>query len=118
MQPSVSTDTQPTANSITLNTVTGSGQGAVQYACVEGSGTGITAPTDDDDWQTETVFDSLQAGTAYTFFARYAGNNFYDPSPASSGTTIYTAYAAPTGTEGYSINYSDETVTGDKRLMR
>lgn len=109
--PSVSTDTQPTANSITLNTVTGSGQGAVQYACVEGSGTGITAPTDDDDWQTETVFDSLQAGTAYTFFARYAGNNFYDPSPASSGTTIYTAYAAPTGTEGYSINYSDETVT-------
>lgn len=98
-----------TDNSITLNDVTGSGgYGNIQYACVQG--TGVSAPTGDDAWQTETTFNDLNAGSAYTFFARYAGNDYYNPSPASTGITIYTAYPAPGESEGYSIDYANETV--------
>lgn len=105
--PSVSTDTQPTANSITLNAVTSpGGQGAVQYGYVQGTDGG--APS---SWQNETTFNNLQAGTAYTFYARYAGDDYYNPSGPSSGTIIYTAHAIPGTNEGYTINYTDETVT-------
>lgn len=105
--PSVSTDTQPTANSITLNTVTGSGQGDVQYGYTTGTETSVP----ENHWQTGTAFDNLQAGTPYTFYTRYAGNDLYEASGPSSGTTIYTAYAAPEDGVGYTINYIDETVT-------
>lgn len=100
-----------TDNSITLNGVTGTGQGDIQYACVQG--TGVSAPTDDNAWQENTTFNNLNAGSAYTFFARYAGNDYYNPSTASSGTTIYTAYAAPGENEGYTIYYANETVTAN-----
>lgn len=98
-----------TDNSITLNAVIGTGgYGDVQYACVQG--TDVSAPTDDNAWQKNTTFNNLQASTAYTFFARYAGNDYYNPSQASTGTTIYTASAAPGESEGYSIDYANETV--------
>lgn len=96
-----------TENSITLNAVTGSGYGDVQYGYTAGKETDVP----EDRWQTETTFDNLQAGTAYTFFARYSGNDYYNPSPASSGTIIFTAYAAPGESEGYIIDYANETVT-------
>lgn len=101
-----------TDNSITLNAVISTGgYGNIQYACVQG--TGVSAPTGDDAWQTETTFNDLNAGSAYTFFARYAGNDYYNPSPASSGTIIFTAYAAPGESEGYIIDYANETVTAN-----
>ena len=102
-----------TADTITLNAITTSGQGDVQYACVQGSGSGVTAPTDDTAWTTSTEFTGLTAGTAYTFYARYAGNDFYNSSPASEGKTIYTAYAAPEDGEGYRIDLTTETITID-----
>ena len=98
-----------TDNSITLNAVTGSGYGDVQYGYTAGKETDVP----EDRWQTETTFDNLQAGTAYTFFARYSGDDYYNPSPASSGTTIFTAYAAPDESVGYSIDYANETVTAN-----
>lgn len=98
-----------TENSITLNAVTRSGYGDVQYGYTAGKETDVP----EDRWQTETTFDNLQAGTAYTFFARYSGNDYYNPSPASSGTTIFTAYAAPDESVGYSIDYANETVTAN-----
>ncbi len=101
-----------TDNSITLNAVTGTGgYGDVQYACVQG--TDVSAPTDDNAWQKDTTFNNLNAGSDYTFFARYSGNDYYNPSPASTGTTIYTAYAAPDESVGYSIDYANETVTAN-----
>ena len=100
-----------TENSITLNAVTGSGYGDVQYACVQG--TDASAPVDNNAWQKDTTFNNLQAGTAYTLFARYAGDDYYNPSPASTGITIYTAYAAPDESVGYSIDYANETVTAN-----
>ena len=45
---------------------------------------GIQPSVLDDCWQTETTFDDLTPGTTYTFYARYAGNDCYEPSPASS----------------------------------
>lgn len=98
-----------TDNSITLNAVTSTGQGSVQYGYTTGNETSVP----EERWQTETTFDNLQAGTAYTFFARYAGNDYYNPSPASTGITIYTAYAAPDESVGYSIDYANETVTAN-----
>lgn len=83
-----------TANSITLQAVTGGANG-VEYGYVVGS-TGGTPAT----WRDNTTFSSLSAGTAYTFYSRYKGNGSYNPSEASSGTTLCTAYAAPGANEG------------------
>ena len=106
--PAASATTPPTANSITLNEITGSGQGDVQYGyTIDGSASDIS------NWQDGTTFSDLTAATAYTFYARYAGNDYYEPSPASSGTMIYTAHAAPVAGEGYTIDYAAETVTAN-----
>lgn len=78
---------EATANSITLIEQFG-GQNGVEYCVVKGSGAPIP---DNVSWQTSSTFDSLEANTAYTFYARYAGNDYYDPSGASDGTVIYTA---------------------------
>ena len=97
-----------TANSITLNTVTGgSGQGEVQY----GYTTDGSSSESIDNWQDGTTFNNLTAATAYTFYARYAGNENYEPSDPSAGTPIYTAHAAPKEGEGYTIDYEAETIT-------
>ena len=96
-----------TATSITLNAVTGSGQGGVEYGYTTGT------EAEPGHWQAETTFDNLDPGTKYTFYARYAGNAYYNPSPVSAGTLIYTAHATPATGEGYTIDYAAETVTAD-----
>ena len=106
--PTVSTETPPTANSITLNAVTGgSGQGGVEYGYTTGGG----SASEITNWQDETTFNGLTAATAYTFYARYAGNENYESSDPSAGTPIYTAHAAPVAGEEYSIDYEAETIT-------
>ena len=86
------TTVSKTSAAVTLNAVTG--QGEVQYACVQGEN--ASAPAEDSNaWQDATEFTGLQPATAYTFFARCAGNDYYNA--ATSGAVIYTNYAAPTG---------------------
>lgn len=73
--------------SVTLNPVSSTGGvGGIEY----GYTTGDEEPVPDDRWQKDTTFDNLSPGTDYTFYARYAGNDYYAPSPASSGFTVTT----------------------------
>ena len=89
-----------TTTSVTLNAVADSGEGGVQYGYVKGnSGT-------PNNWQNGTTFSGLQPGTDYTFYARYAGNEYYEPSPASEGLTVTTL-----GAEGGDTLADDETIT-------
>lgn len=81
--------TPPTAYSVTLDAVTAVGQGAVQYGYTTGGETAVP----EERRQTETTFDGLAPGTAYTFHARYAGTSLYEPSPASAGTPVTTERA-------------------------
>ena len=83
-KPAVSVS-KTTADSITVS-ASGSGQGGYEYACVKGEN--ASAPT--AGWQNSNTFSSREPGTAYTVFARYAGNDYYNPSDASEGTAIYT----------------------------
>ena len=90
--PTVSTTTSPTAYSITLDAVIAAGQGAVQYGYTTDGETAVP----EERWQSETTFDGLTPGTAYTFHARYAGTSLYEPSPASAGTLVTTERADST----------------------
>ena len=87
------------ADSITLRPITG--ETAVEYS------------KDNTNWQSGTTFSGLTAATSYTFYARYQENGFYkDPSPQSGGSApAYIAYTAPDTNEGYSIDYTAETIT-------
>lgn len=97
-----------TSTSVTLNAPTGAVSGkTVEYGYTTGTGTASSI----NNWTSSTTFNDLTPGTAYTFYARYQGNSFYNASEASDGTTIYTAHAAPGGNEGYTISYTAETVT-------
>ena len=81
--PDAPTMSSRTTNSVTLNAISG-GQGTVQYGYVKGnSGT-------PSSWQNGTTFSGLQPGTDYTFYARYAGNDYYNESPVSAGLTFTT----------------------------
>ena len=81
--PDTPTMSSRTTNSVTLNAISG-GQGTVQYGYVKGnSGT-------PSSWQNGTTFSGLQPGTDYTFYARYAGNDYYNESPVSAGLTFTT----------------------------
>ena len=93
---SAPTASEVTSNSVTLNAVTG--QGEVKYAYVEGENQ--SAPTEDSKWQADTTFSNLKPATAYTFFARCAGNDYYNE--ATTSAVIYTNYAAPTD-----LNFTD-----------
>ena len=63
-------------------------------------------------WQTSLTFSGLETQTAYTFYARYAGNGFYHTSaPSEEGTTQYTAENAPAVGEGFSIDYARQRIT-------
>ena len=75
-----------TYNSIAVNPVAASTGQTVEYAI---NITG-TAPEDDDVWQTDTVFDGLDAGTSYFIFARAAGNDNYETGTASSSLAVKT----------------------------
>ena len=104
--------TQRTADSIA---VSASGSGQVELQCAYAEGADGTAPTEDSAWGTTNTFTGLKAGTAYTVFARYAGNDCYNASPAGS-TTVYTlpeinTAALPEGTVG--VAYTDATLTAN-----
>ena len=92
---------------ITLNTVfdgnTGT-YGPIQYGYTMGS------ETTPGHWQDSTAFTNLNPGTDYTFYTRYAGNDYYNPSgPSSSGLTVttqpdITTTSLPTGYVGVPYN--------------
>ena len=107
--PAAPTMSSRTTDSVTLNAIS-SGQGTVQYGYVKGnSGT-------PDNWQNGTTFSGLQPGTDYTFYARYAGNDYYEPSPASEGLTVTTlgAEGGDTLADGETITTEDgTTITND-----
>ena len=106
--PTAPTMSSRTTNSVTLNAISSAGQGAVQYGYVQGnSGT----PT---SWQDNTTFNGLSAGTDYTFYARYAENDYYNESPVSTGTSIVTL-----GAEGGDTLADGETITtGDGTTIK
>ena len=104
--PAAPTMSSRTTDSVTLNAISG-GQGTVQYGYVQGdSGT-------PNSWQDDTFFNDLRPGTDYTFYARYAGNDYYEPSPVSTGTSIVTlgAEGGDTLTDGETITTEDGTNT-------
>lgn len=98
------------ANSITVS-ASGSGQGGYEYACVQGED--ASAPT--KDWQTGKIFSDLDAGTAYTVFARYAGNDYYEASQPSDGVPAYTAAKTPIAGD-VDIDYTAEMISFDDTL--
>ncbi len=106
--PTAPTMSSRTTNSVTLNAISSAGQGAVQYGYVQGdNGT-------PNNWQDNTTFNGLSAGTTYTFYARYAGNDYYEPSPVSTGTGIVTL-----GAEGGDTLADGETITtGDGTTIK
>ena len=105
--PEAPTVSSQSANAITLNTITSSGGfGNIEYACVKTTDKSKAA----DNWQSSPKFEGLDPASSYTFYARYAGDNSYNASPASTGTTIWTTYATPAEDEGYAINYTSEQI--------
>lgn len=85
----------PAAKTVTSNSITLIEQPAgltnVEY-CLVKSVNGAVAPLPADaSWQASPVFDSLEPGTAYTLFSRYAGNELCDSSEASAGVLVTTA---------------------------
>lgn len=82
-----SSTTDVTDTSVTLSAVTDTGGiGGIEYGYTTGGE--ISVP--EERWQDDLVFDGLQPVTSYTFYARYAGNDYYEPSPASGGLTVTT----------------------------
>ena len=109
--PAAPTMASRTTTSITLNAIATSGHGAVQYACVEGA-SGSAPAADSTAWTTDPVFTGLKSGTAYTFFARYAGDDTYAPAISAATTITTLAEPDPTPTpnpepEGPSTDGSD-----------
>ena len=90
--PVVSTAVPPTANSVTLDAITTTGYGDVQYGYITSGETSVP----DDRWQAGTAFDELDPGTTYAFYTRYAGNECYEPSTASAGSKVTTLRADST----------------------
>ena len=87
--PGAPTMSDRTTTSVTLDTISG-GQGTVQY------GYTTDGNTSDYHWQTDTTFNNLQPGTDYIFYARYAGNDYYNESQTSTGTSVTTLPAITT----------------------
>ena len=82
-----SSTTDVTDTSVTLSAVTDTGGiGGIEYGYTTGGETSVP----EERWQDDLVFDGLQPVTSYTFYARYAGNDYYEPSPASGGLTVTT----------------------------
>lgn len=77
------------AFSVALKPVADVGYGAVAYGCSADGGANIT-------WQGDPVFTSLESGTEYRFYVRYAGNNFY---------TEAVSDAADESTLNYRVSY-------------
>ncbi|OUP10154.1 hypothetical protein B5F33_03650 [Collinsella sp. An2] len=70
---------EKTTTSVTLNPVDDDGAdiyGTIQYGYITGDETSVP----EDRWQNSNAFTSLSPGTDYTFYTRYAGNDYYNPS--------------------------------------
>jgi len=97
-----------THNSITINLVTASTGQTVEYA----ENTINTAPTSDSVWQTNTIFDSLNAGTTYFIFARTVENDNYEKGTASNWLIVTTLQTVPVNKiEYYWVNEHDIITT-------
>lgn len=71
-----------TTNSVTLTAVSGEN---IEYGYTTGTG------GQPGNWQTETTFNNLSAGTDYTFYTRYAETDYYEASdPSTTGLTVTT----------------------------
>ena len=82
-----SSTTDVTDTSVTLSAVTDTGGiGGIEYGYTTGGETSVP----EERWQDDLVFDGLQPVTSYTFYARYAGNDYYEPSLASDGLNVTT----------------------------
>ncbi len=100
--PTVDANVATTSTAVTLNAITTTGHGSVQYAY----STTNTAPAADSSvWQTSTTITGLTKNTTYYFFARYEGDTNYNPSAASSGTSVTTL-------NGYTVTYNLNGATG------
>ena len=83
--PNTPSTTNVTDTSVTLSAVTDSGGiGGIEYGYTMGT------ETEPGHWQKSNTFTNLTAATSYTFYARYAGNDYYEPSPTSDGLTVTT----------------------------
>ena len=85
---------------------------------IDATDTTITLPynaaweysTDKQNWNSTHEFIGLTPAEEYTFYVRVAETNDAEASQIAV-VTVYTAYAAPLPGEGYSINYTAETIT-------
>ena len=91
-----------TATSVTLTPVSSSDdQKNIQY------GFPVEENVSPANWQSSTTFENLTPATAYTFYARYAENDFYRPSGSGdNGLKVVTAPAA----DAVTFNYEEETI--------
>lgn len=112
--PNAPTAQNVTSMGVTLETQSG-GVAGVEYACVQGAD--AAAPTEDSVWQDSPYFNGLSRATVYTFFARYKGNGFYNPSQPSAGKNVTTVNGAPTVANVVQINYQDETIAFDDSVL-
>ncbi len=81
---------------------------SVEYGYAEGD-------DQPSSWTYYWSFGSLVANTAYTFYARYKENEYYNASSASAGTVIYTLREEPDA-GAVTINYEEETISFDDTL--
>ena len=96
-----------TADSLTVEAQVDAARGEVRFALVEG---GAAAPAASSDiWQESPSFDGLAAGTSYTAYVLFSGNDLYDPA-VSQGVLAWTARAVPAQGEGYALDYAGETI--------
>lgn len=112
--PNAPTAQNVTSMGVTLETQSG-GVAGVEYACVQGAD--AAAPTEDSVWQDSPYFNGLSRATVYTFFARYKGNGFYNPSQPSAGKNVTTVNGAPIVANVVQINYQDETIAFDDSVL-
>lgn len=103
-----------TSTSVTLGAPSDAISGkTVEYGCVEENeeASSIT------EWQNDPTFNNLTPSTAYTFYARYAGDKFFKPSPASSvGLSVTTLPASPESS-AVTIDYELETISYDSSTL-
>ena len=85
--PGAPTMSDRTTTSVTLDTISG-GQGTVQY------GYTTDGNTSDYHWQTDTTFNNHTRSRVSTH--RYAGNDYYNESQTSTGTSVTTLPAITT----------------------
>jgi hypothetical protein len=89
-----------TADSVTLNTITGA-----EYS------------NDGSVWQTSETFSGLTPGTQYSFYARMKEDTTYGASPASPALNVRTYSDAEMLAEGIKLLYPDLNITSDGYIV-